>query len=92
MLEIPMKRRTRNSPYINTSDRDINLRRPSLLQKKTKKNKKNMERAQDSIFFCPRDQLAENLLFGDDNHKRRAMNSSFLLERPTRRSSQRDHL
>jgi hypothetical protein len=34
MLEISMNRRTRNSPLINTSDRDINLRRPRLLQKK----------------------------------------------------------
>jgi hypothetical protein len=34
MLEISMNRRTRNSLLINTSDRDINLRRPRLLQKK----------------------------------------------------------
>jgi hypothetical protein len=34
----------------------------------------------------------KHLLFGDDNHKRCAMHSPFLLERPTRRSSQRDHL
>jgi hypothetical protein len=32
------------------------------------------------------------LLVGDENQKRRAMHSPFVLERPTRRSSQRDHL
>jgi uncharacterized protein YlxP (DUF503 family) len=54
-----MNKSTRNSPYINTSDRDINLRRPRLLQKKTDEKQIIMERAQDSIFFCSRDQLAE---------------------------------
>jgi H+-translocating NAD(P) transhydrogenase subunit beta len=33
--------------------------------------------AQDNIFICSRDQLAEALLFGDDYHKRRAMHSAF---------------
>jgi NAD/NADP transhydrogenase beta subunit len=33
--------------------------------------------AQDDNFICSRDQLAEALLFGDDNHKRRAMHSAF---------------
>jgi hypothetical protein len=58
-----LKRRTRNSPQINTSDWDINLRRPRLLQKiitiKTNQRLIIMERAQDSVFFCSRDQLAE---------------------------------
>jgi hypothetical protein len=93
-LENPMVKPTRNSPQINTSDWHINLRRPRLLQNKLKTNKLFiiLERVQDSIFFCSRDILAENFLFGDDNHKRRAMHSPFLLEGPTRRSSQRDHL
>jgi hypothetical protein len=33
--------------------------------------------AQDNYFICLRDQLAEALLFGDDNHKRRTMRSAF---------------
>jgi hypothetical protein len=33
--------------------------------------------AQDNNFICSRDQLSEALLFGDDNHKRRAMHSAF---------------
>jgi NAD(P) transhydrogenase beta subunit len=33
--------------------------------------------AQDNNFICSRDQLADALLFGDDNHKRRAMHSDF---------------
>jgi hypothetical protein len=48
--------------------------------------------AQDKNFTCSRDQLAEALLFSDDNNKRRATHSSLLLERPTRKSSQRVHL
>jgi NAD/NADP transhydrogenase beta subunit len=48
--------------------------------------------SQDNNIICSRDQLAEALLFGDDNHKRRAAHSPLLLEIPTRRSSQRDHL
>jgi hypothetical protein len=33
--------------------------------------------AQDNNFICLRDQLAEALLFGDNDHKRRAMRSAF---------------
>jgi NAD/NADP transhydrogenase beta subunit len=33
--------------------------------------------AQDNNFICSRDQIAEALLFGDDNHKGRAMHSAF---------------
>jgi hypothetical protein len=59
MLENPINRRTRNSSQINTSDWDIHLRRPRLLQKQKMKKNIIMERAQDSISSCSRDQLAE---------------------------------
>jgi hypothetical protein len=39
MLENPINRRTRNSSQINTSDWDIHLRRPRLLQKQMMKKK-----------------------------------------------------
>jgi hypothetical protein len=59
-----------------------------------KKNKKNIivERAQDNIFVCTRDQLAEKSPVRRRQSQTTRNAFSFLLERPTRRSSQRDHM
>jgi hypothetical protein len=90
MLENTMNRRTSNSPQINTSDWDINLRRPRLLQKK--KKKKKVERAQDSIFFCSRDQLAEKAPVRRRQSKPTRNAFTISARDPSRGSSQRDHL
>jgi hypothetical protein len=59
---------------------------------KTNKHIIKVERAQDSIICCPRDQLAETSSVRRRQSQPTRNAFSFLLERPTRRSSQRNHL